>query len=85
MGGNPNPKAGAGGSSAGGSLSLVVPRTISRGAKGETVRRWQKIVGVGVDGWFGSLTEIATIRWQADHGLKADGIVGPKTWTEALK
>jgi len=82
---NPIPKVGAGGSSAGVSPSPAVPRTISRGAKGETVRRWQRIVGVGVDGWFGSLTEIATIRWQADHGLKADGIVGRKTWTEALK
>jgi peptidoglycan hydrolase-like protein with peptidoglycan-binding domain len=81
---NPAPKVGAGGSSAGGLPSPAVPRTISRGAKGESVRRWQAIVGVGIDGWFGSITELATIRWQADHGLKADGIVGPKTWTEAF-
>lgn len=37
-----------------------------------------------VDGCCGPLTEIAVISFQKMKGLKADAIVGPKTW-EALK
>jgi peptidoglycan hydrolase-like protein with peptidoglycan-binding domain len=81
---NPVPKAGVGGSLAGGSPSPAVPRTISRGAKGTEVRAWQCIAGTTVDGTFGLLTELATIRWQGRHELKPDGIVGPKTWKKAL-
>ncbi|MFE0449092.1 peptidoglycan-binding domain-containing protein [Streptomyces fungicidicus] len=34
----------------------------------------------GVDGYFGAGTESAVKRLQRAHGLKADGIVGAKTW-----
>lgn len=44
------------------------------------VREWQQIVGVKVDGQFGSGTQSATKTWQKARGLTADGIVGPKTW-----
>lgn len=81
---SPVPKVETGGSSVGASPSLVVPRTISRGAKGIDVKQWQKIAGTTADGIFGLLTEVATIRWQVRHGLKGDGIVGPKTWKTAL-
>ncbi len=37
-------------------------------------------VGDKVDAVFGSLTEAAVRRFQRDHGLVPDGIVGPKTW-----
>ncbi|MDH2389622.1 peptidoglycan-binding domain-containing protein [Streptomyces sp. HNM0663] len=35
------------------------------------------------DCWFGPKTEAATKAWQRDHGLVADGIVGPNTWGKA--
>lgn len=34
----------------------------------------------GVDGKFGKNTETAVKKFQAEHGLKVDGIVGVKTW-----
>lgn len=39
----------------------------------------QRIVGVKPDGLWGPQTKGAVMRWQAAHGLEADGIVGPKT------
>lgn len=37
----------------------------------------------GFDGQFGSLSASATKTWQTRHGLTADGIVGPNTWSKA--
>jgi len=79
----PDPK--GGGSPGPGELPpLVLPPTIQYGARGVNVKRWQLIVGTTPDGIFGPLTRQATILYQTQHGLKADGIVGPKTWTVAL-
>ncbi|MGW4021524.1 peptidoglycan-binding domain-containing protein [Streptomyces sp. NPDC005009] len=54
---------------------------------------WQSILwadgylGVGkdaaVDCSFGANTLAATKQWQRDHGLVADGVAGPKTFTKA--
>lgn len=65
--------------------------TIRKGANGELVRYLQGLLlnegydaflngEKPVDGIFGSKTEAAVKAFQRDNGLKADGIVGPKTW-----
>lgn len=33
------------------------------------------------DGHYGSLTRAAVLAFQADHGLRTDGVAGPATWT----
>ena len=66
--------------------------TIRRGSKGETVAEMQGILerlgydlgSCGVDGDFGRMTEKAVKAFQKDHGLKTDGICGPKTWKELM-
>ena len=63
------------------------PPLLRRGSKGESVRDVQRLLQgkgydlgpCGVDGDFGSATEKAVRQFQADHGLAADGIVGPET------
>ena len=53
---------------------------IKLGSKGATVVEWQKIIGVNPDGDFGPNTEIATKKYQREHKLVPDGVVGPLTW-----
>ncbi len=65
---------------------------IGRGSRGDDVKAWQSILLTwgsdlgpwGADGVFGNSTEKATIEWQRAHSLKADGVVGPKTWGRAM-
>lgn len=62
--------------------------TLKRGSKGEYVTLLQtKLANLGydlgsygVDGDFGKATEAAVKKFQKDHGLEQDGIVGKKTW-----
>lgn len=61
-----------------------MPLTVRLGSRGETVKRWQVVLGFKPDGVFGPRTDTSTRAWQAAHGLKPDGIVGPKTWAAAL-
>ncbi|GIG20682.1 hypothetical protein Cch01nite_14060 [Cellulomonas chitinilytica] len=64
--------------------------------QGNVVGLWQNILfrdgyinkctslsAVAIDGYFGSGTAAATKRWQANHGLAADGIVGKASWAAA--
>ena len=59
---------------------------LRKGSTGNPVRRAQKRLTRGgydtggVDGVFNSMTESAVKRLQSNHGLTADGIVGPMTW-----
>jgi len=62
--------------------------TLRKGSKGEYVKELQKglqklgydLGSCGVDGDFGRATKAAVRAFQADRGLKIDGICGPATW-----
>lgn len=60
--------------------------TLKQGSKGEYVLYWQRFLNAngffcGIeDGIFGKNTKLAVMEFQSCHGLKADGIIGPKTW-----
>lgn len=59
---------------------------IQKGHKGEAVKIWQNALNkysgqrLAVDGDFGNATYLATFNFQRFFSMKADGIVGPKTW-----
>jgi N-acetyl-anhydromuramyl-L-alanine amidase AmpD len=68
-------------------LPYVVPavdgegrKALRRGARGNQVKQVQTEVGVAANGTFDAITEAAVRRFQRDHGLVPDGIVGPRTW-----
>ena len=61
--------------------------TLKIGSKGDYVVIAQgRLVVAGydivVDGNFGPKTKQAVIQFQKDHGLVADGVIGPKTWAK---
>lgn len=58
--------------------------TLQRGATGELVKEIQRKVGATASGTFDGDTEAAVRRFQRDHGLVPDGIVGPRTWATLL-
>ncbi len=59
---------------------------IKEDSRGEDVKTLQEILKKldynpgPIDGWYAEKTERAVIRFQEDHNLYADGIVGPTTW-----
>jgi peptidoglycan hydrolase-like protein with peptidoglycan-binding domain len=59
------------------------PPTLKVGSLGDSVKLWQKILGVPQDGIFGPATEARTKQFQIAHNLPPDGIVGPLTWAAA--
>lgn len=59
--------------------------TIRKGSRGETVAKWQRMIGVTADGNFGSGTDAATKKWQSEHGLTPDGVVGVQSWAKMLE
>ena len=66
------------------SVTAKLPE-IGRGMEGSAVEIWQKIIGVNADGDFGPATQAATTKFQSEHSLKSDGIVGKKTWKAGLE
>ena len=59
---------------------------LHRGSHGAAVVDLQKKLrkyfpALGIDGEFGAATEVAVSRFQADHRLAVDGIVGAQTWS----
>ena len=60
--------------------------TLKQGSTGEYVIFWQNFLNASgywcgnADGIFGKNTKQAVKNFQDAHGLKADGIIGPKTW-----
>ena len=69
-----------------GTISTNSTQTVSQGATGSVVKDLQnKLNAAGysvgaADGDFGPHTRAAVLAFQHDHGLTADGVVGPKTW-----
>lgn len=64
-------------------FSVAVPITnpvLKIGAKGDAVKLLQTKLGITADGDFGPLTLAAVKKFQADHNLVSDGIVGKMTW-----
>ncbi|MFC8872229.1 peptidoglycan-binding protein [Streptomyces sp. NPDC057148] len=56
----------------------------------DIVMLWQSILASEhlldfheIDGYFGSRTRAATVKWQQRHGLDDDGMVGNATWSKA--
>lgn len=46
----------------------------------EGLARAQRMMQIDADGYYGPITEAATRKWQAEHGLSVDGLIGPDTW-----
>lgn len=69
--------------------TVEIPITIRKGSSGVTVTKAQNILHklgydlgpYGIDGKFGAKTEAAIRKFQKDHNLVVDGIVGKNTWT----
>lgn len=73
----------------GGDTPMPTHSTIRRGSTGpdvvecqtDLIRLQYDLSPYGADGKFGAKTETAVKQFQKDNGLKADGIVGPATWS----
>jgi murein DD-endopeptidase MepM/ murein hydrolase activator NlpD len=55
-------------------------RYVQKGSIGSEVKFIQQQVKVKITGDFDEATHDAVEKLQAKHGLKVDGIIGPKTW-----
>lgn len=59
--------------------------TLKRGSQGKAVKVLQVILGgLEVDGSFGPKTQNAVLKFQSDHDLETDSVVGPLTWKALL-
>lgn len=74
--------------------SVCVPELglhlLSKGTAGPEVASVQALLKrhdyiIDMDGDFGSITKACVCRFQSEHGLEQDGIVGKKTWKALLE
>lgn len=67
-----------------GPVATVNPKRamLRKGDTGTSVVFLQRKLDIDADGNFGPGTQKAVKEFQAAHGLKADGLVGPATWKE---
>jgi peptidoglycan hydrolase-like protein with peptidoglycan-binding domain len=63
--------------------TAVAHPTIRLYSKGDSVKEWQKLMGVAQTGTFDAALQKVTRSFQSSHSLDADGVVGPKTWMAA--
>jgi peptidoglycan hydrolase-like protein with peptidoglycan-binding domain len=56
-------------------------RVLRIGRSGPAVLTVQRLVGATPTGRYDATTRRMVARWQAGHGLPADGVVGSRTWT----
>ena len=70
---------------------VILMVTLKKGSTGDAVKLLQEELNAlgydcgTADGKFGTQTELAVKKFQVNHGLKADGIVGTLTWNEIEK
>lgn len=66
-------------------IALKAPATSTlRNRKSREACALQLFFNLTVDGIYGSKTKAAVKAYQAEQGLKADGVCGPKTWSMLL-
>ncbi len=67
-----------------GGTTSTTHETIRRGSTGASVKELQRILGLQVDGVFGSKTDAAVREFQKDKILEVNGIVSPNVWRALL-
>jgi len=58
--------------------------TLSLTCRGPEVKFLQHLLGLTEDGAFGQKTHAAVVKFQTEHHLLPDGVVGPLTWRTAF-
>ena len=57
---------------------------LRQGSRGIGVKRWQAVLVLPQTGIFDAAVTAKTKAFQASRGLKADGVVGPASWTASF-
>lgn len=57
---------------------------LKKGTRGNLTKLLQEKLGIKADGIFGNDTKNAVIKYQKQHGLTPDGVVGTNTWKKLL-
>ena len=57
---------------------------LHKGSNNKSVAVWQTIIHAFPDGNFDDLTEELTKRFQEEHGISADGVVGSDSWNVGI-